>query len=106
MLTEDPNELMYSLQSEQPDFFVIYDDGFNYLTKMCLTNMRDAAYRMIRLAKERGCIVILSSSDSPDHYREYLAQGADFIVLGEGEQTLLELVNAISRKEDFMAIAG
>jgi anaerobic magnesium-protoporphyrin IX monomethyl ester cyclase len=106
MFVENPDEVTPVLTAERPDFFVIYDDGFNYLTKMCLTNMRDAAYRMIRLAKERGCIVILSSSDSTDHYREYLAQGADFIVLGEGEQTLLELVNAISRKEDFMAIAG
>src|SRR2546423_7969689 len=58
-----------------PDYFVIYDDGFNYLTKMCLTNMREAAFKMIRLAKENGCIVIISSSDSTDHYEDYLHKG-------------------------------
>ena len=51
--------------------FVIYDDGFNYLTKMCLTNMREAAFRMIKLAKERGCTVIVSSSDSTDRFELY-----------------------------------
>src|SRR6185312_3433667 len=91
----------------KPDFFVVYDDGFNYLTKMCLTNMREAAYRMIKLAKERGCIVIVSSSDSTDHYDSYLDVGADFILIGEAEATLLELCNAIKNNErDFSAIDG
>src|SRR6185503_5178810 len=70
---------------KQPDLFVIYDDGFNYLTKMCLTNMREAAFEMIRLAKRKGCTVIVSSSDSTDRYEEYLQQGADFILIGEAE---------------------
>jgi len=75
--------------------FVIYDDGFNYLTKMCLTKMREAAYDMIRLAKERNIIVIVNSSDSTDHYESYHKKGADFIIHGEGEGTLVELCNAI-----------
>ena len=70
------------LDSERPDFFVVYDDGFNYLTKMCLTNMREAAFRMIQLARQRGCVVIVSSSDSTDHYQQYLERGADFVLLG------------------------
>jgi radical SAM superfamily enzyme YgiQ (UPF0313 family) len=107
MFVEDPNELTPVLKAGRPDFFVVYDDGFNYLTKMCLTNMREAAYRMIRLAKDRGCTVILSSSDSTDHYEEYLRQGADFVLLGEGEQTLLELITAIKEgKNDLSAIRG
>jgi radical SAM superfamily enzyme YgiQ (UPF0313 family) len=95
MFAERSEDILPSLEEQEPDLFVIYDDGFNYLTKMCLTNMRDAAYRMIALAKERGCTVILSGSDSTDHYREYLAQGADYVLIGEGEQTLLELVDSI-----------
>lgn len=107
MFVEDPNEVTPVLKAERPDFFVVYDDGFNYLTKMCLTNMREAAYRMIRLAKDKGCTVILSSSDSTDHYEEYLKQGADFVLLGEGEQTLLELITAIKEgKNDLSAIRG
>ena len=105
MFVESPEEVIPRLESERPDFFVLYDDGFNYLTKMCLTNMRDAAFRMIQLARRQGCIVIVSSSDSTDHYQEYLAKGADFVLLGEGAQTLLELVTAIRNgQEDFEAI--
>ena len=107
MFVESPDELIPHLATERPDFFVVYDDGFNYLTKMCLTNMRDAAYRMIQLARRQGSIVIVSSSDSTDHYQEYLERGADFVLLGEGEQTLLELVTTIrDGKEDFSQIPG
>jgi anaerobic magnesium-protoporphyrin IX monomethyl ester cyclase len=95
------------LQKHQPKFFVIYDDGFNYLTKMCLTNMREAAFEMIQLAKQQGCIVIVSSSDSTDRYEMYLDKGADFILLGEAELTLVELVTALSNNEtDFLSIQG
>jgi anaerobic magnesium-protoporphyrin IX monomethyl ester cyclase len=74
---------------------------------MCLTNMREAAFRMIQLARQRGCVVIVSSSDSTDHYQQYLEKGADFVLLGEGEQTLLELLLAIrDGQEEFEAIAG
>jgi anaerobic magnesium-protoporphyrin IX monomethyl ester cyclase len=107
MFVEDPDELIPRLSLENPHFFVIYDDGFNYLTKMCLTNMRDAAFRMIQLARRRGSIVIVSSSDSTDHYLQYLEKGADFIILGEGDQTLLHLVTAIRNgHEDFSGIPG
>lgn len=107
MFTEDADEVLPRLEKERPDFFVVYDDGFNYLTKMCLTNMREAAYRMIQLARQQGCVVIVSSSDSTDHYREYLEKGAGFVLLGEGEQTLLELVKAIrDGQDDFSAIRG
>ncbi len=107
MFVQDPQAVRQQLDRQQPDFFVIYDDGFNYLTKMCLTNMREAAFTMCQLAKERGCTVIVSSSDATDHYAEYLAQGADFVIIGEGEQTLLELTERIKGGHtDFAAIKG
>jgi anaerobic magnesium-protoporphyrin IX monomethyl ester cyclase len=107
MFARDPQELVPELEKYRPDCFVIYDDGFNYLTKMCLTNMREAAFKMIKLAKKRGCLVLVSSSDSTDHYEEYLNEGADFILIGEAEMTLLELVTAIDQdKKDFSSIQG
>src|SRR5471030_1875150 len=93
MFATEPNEVIVPIDNITPDVFVIYDDGFNYLTKMCLTNMREAAFKMCKLAKERCCIVIVSSSDSTDHYEQYLNEGADFIIIGEAEQTLLELTD-------------
>lgn len=102
-----PEEVLPLLNEKQPDYFVIYDDGFNYLTKMCLTNMREAAFQMIAYAKERNCVVIVSSSDSTDQYEKYLDAGADFVLIGEAEQTFSELVNALDAKQqDLSAIAG
>ncbi|MBS1772517.1 MAG: B12-binding domain-containing radical SAM protein [Bacteroidetes bacterium] len=95
MFAENAETLLPVLQSVKPDILVIYDDGFNYLTKMCLTNMREAAFRMSEMAKQFGCKVIVSSSDSTDHYNKYLDHKADYIIIGEAEQTLLELVDGI-----------
>ncbi|MEM7103585.1 MAG: radical SAM protein [Bacteroidota bacterium] len=106
-LVVSPVEIKPILKSEQPDYLVIYDDGFNYLTKMCLTNMREAAFELIKFGKENACKVIVSSSDSTDHPDFYLEKGADFILLGEGEETLSELVTAIeSGQQDMSSILG
>lgn len=104
---ETPESVTKALDDFKPDFFVVYDDGFNYLTKMCLTNMREAAFRMCAIAKAKGCTVIVSSSDSTDHYEKYLNAGADFVLMGEAEYTLLELCNHIAaEKNDFRSIQG
>lgn len=99
-------ELIPHLEKHQPDIFVICDDGFNYLTKMCLTNMREAAFQMQKLAKAKGCTVIVSSSDSTDHFEKYLSEGADFVIKGEVEMALRELVGAIAKKEATRSIGG
>ena len=39
-LRDRPDEIEAEIERFKPDFLVLYDDGFNYLTKMCLTNMR------------------------------------------------------------------
>ncbi|WP_183564830.1 B12-binding domain-containing radical SAM protein [Mucilaginibacter sp. SP1R1] len=107
MFTHTPDEVVAAIDETHPGFFVIYDDGFNYLTKMCLTNMREAAFKMCKMAKARGCKVIVSSSDSTDRFKDYLQEGADFVIIGEAEHTLLELANAIKGGvEDFSGIHG
>jgi anaerobic magnesium-protoporphyrin IX monomethyl ester cyclase len=107
MFSHSADEVIPAIEENAPRFFVIYDDGFNYLTKMCLTNMREAAFKMCKLAKARGCTVIVSSSDSTDRYAEYLAEGADFVIIGEAEHTLLELCNHIKSEEtDYAGIMG
>jgi radical SAM superfamily enzyme YgiQ (UPF0313 family) len=103
---KSPLEIGSKMQSFQPDVLVIYDDGFNYLTKMCLTNMREAAWQMQRLAKKQGCRVIVSSSDASDHEDEYLSNGADFIIIGEAEQTLLELLDGIRNNTETNEVHG
>ena len=69
-LKDGPEDIEEVLITSKPEFLVIYDDGFNYLTKMCLTNMREAAFKMIGFGKKYGCTVIVNSSDSTDHYQK------------------------------------
>ena len=99
MLASSEEEWAAALDTHRPDFAVIYEDGFNFLSKMCLTRMRDAAFTMIEAAKTRGCIVLVSGSDATDHREKYFAHGADGIIVGEGEITLLETLNALSGRE-------
>ena len=106
-LSNSPSEIIPVIKSYKPDYLVIYDDGFNYLTKMCLTLMREAAYELIRIGKEQGCRVIVSSSDSTDHYSGYLDKGADTILLGEGELSLLDVLSGFEDgKKEFKEIKG
>jgi anaerobic magnesium-protoporphyrin IX monomethyl ester cyclase len=95
MFAKSAQEVTPVLEEFKPDFMVIYDDGFNYLTKMCLTNMRDAAFEMIGMAKDSGARVLVSSSDSTDRSEIYLDAGAYAIIVGEAEDTLLEAVEAL-----------
>jgi len=107
MFSQAAEDVIPSIEKNKPEFFVIFDDAFNYLTKMCLTNMREAAFKMIRIAKTRGCTVIVSSSDSTDRFEEYLQNGADYILIGEAEMSLLELVNTLkSGEKDLLKIEG
>ncbi|MFZ1688810.1 MAG: radical SAM protein [Flavobacteriales bacterium] len=92
-LRHSPEELVDAIREFGPDVLAIHDDGFNYLTKMCLTVMREACFRMITIGKEQGCRVVVNSSDSTDHFPDYLAKGADAVIMGEGEATLQELMD-------------
>jgi anaerobic magnesium-protoporphyrin IX monomethyl ester cyclase len=91
MLAESENEWAAALDRVKPQFAVLYEDNFNYLSKMCLLRMREAAIKMIQLAKARGCTVILCGADVTDHASMYFEQGADYALIGEGEETLGEL---------------
>lgn len=105
-LRDNPFEIESVLKLKNPEFLVIYDDGFNYLTKMCLTNMREACFEMIQLGKKYGCQIIVCSSDASDHFEKYLEKGADFVIRGEGEITLLELLTALTNEEIIDSIPG
>jgi len=107
MFANSPEEILPVLYSYWPDVLVIYDDGFNYLTKMCLSNMREAAFKMQHFAKSLGCKVIVTSSDSADHFEKYLKNKADFVIIGEAEYTLLELINSLNTNDsNYENIAG
>jgi anaerobic magnesium-protoporphyrin IX monomethyl ester cyclase len=99
MLASSEDEWASALDREKPLYAVLYEDNFNYLSKMCLLRMRQAAFRMIGMAKRRGCAVIVCGSDATDHAAEFIEQGADFVLLGEGEETLQELMSSLSARQ-------
>jgi len=106
MLADSENEWGKALDEHQPQYAILYEDNFNYLSKMCLLRMREAAFRMIDMARSRGCTVILCGADATDHYQTYLLKGADYVLIGEGEETLIELLDQLSAGKDLKSVLG
>lgn len=67
----------------------------------------DRAYEIARRAKAAGALVVIGGPHT--HYREAeaLAPGhVDFVVRGEGEETMAELLRAVSRGDDPHSVPG
>ena len=88
MLATSPNSWAMALDRHRPGVVVLYEDNFNYLTKMCLARMREAALDMIAAAKRIDATVIVCGSDASDNAGVYLEAGADYVIRGEGEGPL------------------
>ncbi len=95
MLAGSEAEWSAALDRHRPALAVLFEDSFNYLSKMCLRRMRQAAFTMIDLARARGCPIVVAGSDATDHPDLYLARGASAVIAGEGEATLVELTDAL-----------
>ncbi|MCK6543733.1 B12-binding domain-containing radical SAM protein [bacterium] len=93
MFSRDMKSFDQTIASWRPDLHFIYDDEFNYLTKMCLTNMRQAAFYMIRRSTEHQIPVFVYSSDATDHAPLYLNNGSDGVIIGEGESVISDIVH-------------
>lgn len=93
MLAEGTHEWVTALRQHNPRYAVLFEDNFNYLSKMSLLRMRAAAFEMIEAAKASGCTVIVTGADMTDHAAQYLERGADFVLVGEGDETLGELIH-------------
>ena len=56
-------------------------------------------------AKQRGWTVVLGGPEPANYAAEYLARGADFVVEGEGEITLQELLAATRAGDELVGVA-
>jgi len=97
MLAAGVEDYQASLQTTQPDVVVLYEDNFNYLTKMCLGRMREAGCQMIAEARASGARVIVAGSDASDHPEVFLTAGAHAVLIGEGIAALIELIGRLQR---------
>ena len=100
MLSDPITGFPAALKQYAPRLVAIYEDDFNFLSKMCLTRMRELAWWMIDAARRCGATVIVHGSDASDHAEEYLRHGADCVLIGEAERTLTEVCrNFLERGE-------
>ncbi|GLQ47133.1 Mg-protoporphyrin IX monomethyl ester oxidative cyclase [Dyella lipolytica] len=97
MLADSVDDYDASLYGAQPDVVVIYEDNFNFLTKMCLARMREAACQMITEARAYGARVIVAGSDASDQPDAFLAAGAHAVLIGEGVAALVELIERLKQ---------
>lgn len=100
MLADDVEDYTPALRAAQPDLVVFYEDNFNFLTKMCLSRMRDAACRMIGQARAAGCRVLVAGSDASDNPDVFLAAGAHAVLIGEGIAPLITLLARVEAQPD------
>ena len=100
-MLNDPEEMFEAaLELHRPRIVVVYEDNFNFLTKMCLTRMREVAYHILETSQRAGAIVVANGSDASDHALEYLRKGFRYVLLGEAEWTLLETVTHLLKGEE------
>lgn len=92
MLADGLEEYDRKLAAAAPAVVLFYEDHFNFLSKMCLANMRRAACDMIARARAAGARVLAAGPDVTDAPECYLRAGADIALLGEGLAALLELI--------------
>jgi anaerobic magnesium-protoporphyrin IX monomethyl ester cyclase len=92
MIAQGMEDYERTLAAVQPQVVLLYEDTFNFLSKMCLGTMRRAACQMIGSAHRSGARVIAAGPDVSDAPAPYLVAGADVALVGEGLSALLDLL--------------
>jgi anaerobic magnesium-protoporphyrin IX monomethyl ester cyclase len=106
MLADSVGEWAVALERHRPRIAAIYEDSFNYLSKMCLLRMREAALEMIDLACMARVPIVVSGSDATDHPELYLRLGAAAVILGEGEIAIADLADRMLAGQPIDAVPG
>ena len=99
MLNDPELGFQSALEEHRPRVVVVYEDNFNFLTKMCLTRMREVAYQILEVSQRAGAAVLVNGSDASDRALDYLRQGFRCVLLGEAEETLLDVVRHLLEGE-------
>ena len=100
MLSDPETGFESALKQHRPKIVVVFEDNFNFLSKMCLTRMREVAYHILETSRKFGATVLVNGSDASDHTHDYLQNGFRCVLLGEAECTLLEAVTEVLREDE------
>jgi anaerobic magnesium-protoporphyrin IX monomethyl ester cyclase len=95
MLATGIGEYEAQLRRVRPQLVLLYEDNYNFLSKMCLARMRSAAREMIVAARRGGACVIAAGSDASDAPAAYLSAGAAAVLIGEGLVALTVLLERL-----------
>lgn len=106
MLEEPSAKFAAALEQHRPKIVAVYEDDFNFLSKMCLTRMREVAWWIAKASHEAGASVIAHGSDSADNPALFLENGFDYVLCGEAEETLTHLCFSILRGVEIQNIDG
>ncbi len=93
-------EQLQYIENQKPDIVAVY---VNLMTKINVIKLikilqKDARYGFPK--------IVLGGPDVTYNLENYLKAGAQYIVIGEGEQTMLELYKAITEKIDVSLVNG
>jgi len=96
----DFNSLIEKIRNYKPAIIAIYT---NLMTKLNVLNI-------IRLIKNDESLkkikIVLGGPEVKNHAQNFLMFGADIIVFGEGEATMLELVACIEQNKSYKEVEG
>lgn len=106
MLLEPSQNIDAVLATHRPKIVVVYEDDFNFLSKMCLTRMREVAWEIARAAERVDAVAIVHGSDSTDNPALFLENGFRYVLCGEAEKSLSDLCRALLRREQLTMISG
>ncbi|HWO34917.1 MAG TPA: hypothetical protein VNO32_39505, partial [Candidatus Acidoferrum sp.] len=57
MLNDPEEQFEAALERHRPRIVVIFEDNFNFLSKMCLTRMREVAFHILEASQRAGATV-------------------------------------------------
>ena len=106
-MLQDPSATVDAMFAKYtPEIVAVYEDDFNFLSKMCLTRMRDVAWSIAKAARAVGAITVVHGSDSTDNPVLFLENGFDYVLCGEAEETLVRLCRSILSAETVPELDG
>ncbi len=106
-ITNDVFDTTFSSQQSQLDFILDKQHKIICIYTNLMTKVE--VIRLIKILKTEKFNfpkIILGGPDVTYNVTNYLKAGADFLVIGEGEETTFELYNAIVNDSDFHEVKG
>jgi anaerobic magnesium-protoporphyrin IX monomethyl ester cyclase len=100
MLNDPAEGFRSKLEQHRPTIVVVYEDNFNFLSKMCLTRMREVAYDILDASRKAGAVAIVNGSDTSDQALDYPQRGFRCVLIGEAEWTLVEVSAELAEQRE------